>query len=850
MSLKDYRSKRDFSKTSEPSEKAVPEGDEHIFVIHKHGATRLHYDLRLQVGDVLKSWAVPKGPSLDPEEKRLAILVEDHPLSYSTFEDVIPEGQYGAGEVILWDQGIWHGPESAEEAIKSGKLNFELEGVKLHGGWTLVQMRGEENEDGKNWLLIKQDDAHARRESENAITESMPESVKSGRTLEDLRTGKKDGVLEGQEDDPRLFWKSLAQKLDRSRDAEWPGFIKVQLASLTEKVPGTEDWLHEVKFDGYRLMALLHDGAVRLFTRNENDWSDKYPSVCRTIEALPVQDAIIDGEVVALGPDGISDFQALNHLSERDDVFYYAFDLLYLSGYDLQRVPLVGRKRLLQTLLSAAGQRLLRFSQHTVGKGGAVYENACQLGLEGIISKRTDSIYASGRTRTWRKIKCLHRQDFVIGGYTDPEGSRVGLGALVLGYYDDEGKLVYAGRVGTGFDDQQLKHLSEKLKKLEVQKTRFDVPPQGQQLEKVHWVEPELVAEVRFTNWTHDKLVRHGSFQGLQEDVGPLSVRCETDSDKKASSSIQQARQALAPEESARVVFAGVRLSHPDRVLWPEQGVTKRELASYYEYIGDRMLPHIVDRPLSLLRCPRGHERQCFFQKNYNESIDEPIKTVELEQKDGEKATYMAIDNLAGLIELAQLGTLELHPWGSRTDRLERPDVVIFDLDPGPDVAWEWVLDAARQVRRLLSAYGLTSYVKTSGGKGLHVLAPLVRRVGWDSVKAFAHGMARQMAREAPGRYVSFSSKSKRKGKIFIDYLRNNRGSTNVAVYSTRARAGAPISTPLRWEELADLESSDFYHMGNIRRRVDNLPDDPWDGYFRQRQSITKKMLKALEKNQ
>lgn len=854
MSLKDYQAKRDFNKTSEPNETTAPEEDERIFVIHKHDATNLHYDLRLQVGDVLKSWAVPKGPSLNPDEKRLAIQVEDHPLSYSTFEDVIPEGQYGAGEVIIWDRGVWQGPQSAEEKIKSGKLKFELDGVKLHGGWTLVQMHGEENEGGKNWLLIKEDDEHARKESEDAITESMPESVKSGRTLADLRAGNTGNSVAGHEDDPRLFWESQATKMAGAREADWPGFIKVQLATLTEKVPSTGDWLHEVKFDGYRLMALLHGGSVRLYTRNENDWSDKYPSVCRAIEALHVQDAIIDGEVVALGPDGISDFQALRHVSEHGVVFYYAFDLLYLTGFDLRRAPLIERKRLLGALLSAADQKTLRYSQHTIGKGNAVYKNACQLGLEGIISKRTDSSYASARTRTWRKVKCFHRQEFVIGGYTDPEGSRIGFGALVLGYYDDDGRLVYAGRVGTGFNDQLLKRLSEKVRKLEVQQTPFDDSPQGKQLDKVHWVEPELVADVRFIKWTDDKLVRQGSFKGLREDKDPQDVRREAVNDKKASLAIEvalqelQSRHQYTPEESTRVEFAGIRLSSPDRVLWPEQGLTKRALASYYEYIGEKMLPYIADRPLSLLRCPRGHAKECFFQKNYNDSIDEPIKTVKLEQKDGEKATYMAIGNLAGLIELAQLGSLELHPWGSRTDRLERPDVVIFDLDPGPAVAWERVIEAATQVRALLSAYELTSYVKTSGGKGLHVLAPLVRRVGWDSVKAFARGIARQMAREAPGRYVSSSSKSKREGKIFIDYLRNNRGATNVAVYSTRARSGAPISTPLKWEELDNLTSAKQYHMGNIRHRVDNLPGDPWEGYFSQRQSITKKMLAAVEK--
>ncbi len=855
MSLREYRAKRDFEKTPEPKGEPERRQGERKFVIQKHDASRLHYDLRLELEGVFKSWAVPKGPSLDPSEKRLAIQVEDHPLSYGTFEGIIPEGEYGAGEVILWDRGIWHAPKSAKQELRSGKLSFVLEGEKLRGLWTLVRMDGEAGEEAKNWLLIKGDDEHARSEDDYPITEARPGSVKSGNILEDLR------VSDGSPAAPSTgkasqveSWEKAARDMDGAKEANWPGFFTPQLATLVDKVPAGSDWLHEVKFDGYRLLALLKDGEVQLYTRNENDWTSKFETIKKAIEALPLHRAILDGEVVALGPHGKSDFQKLQNIRRTTaKVYFYVFDLLYLDSVDLREAPLHSRKSLLGEILESTGEKHLRFSRHSIGSGPEVYRNACGIGLEGIISKHKDSPYVSSRTQTWQKSKCYLRQEFVVGGYTDPKGVRKGFGALLLGYRDTSGDLIYAGRVGTGFDQAELKRLSAKLHTLEVGKTAFDIPPRESRLRGIHWVEPSLVVEVQFVDWTRDGLVRQASYLGLREDKDPHEVRREIpESDEAATQLLMEVMEDMKANErsssanSSAAVFAGIRLSNPDRVLFPEQGVTKRELASYYDTVAERILPHISDRPIALLRCPQGHEKECFFQKNYTDSIVGPIDRVELEEQSGEKATYMSIDDKAGLIQLAQLGTLELHPWGSRVDRLDRPDRLIFDLDPGPGVEWQRVVQAARSVNEKLQNHGLACFVKTSGGKGLHVVVPLERRTGWDEVKAFAHGIADRMAAEAPDEYVATASKAKRKGKIFVDYLRNSRGATNVAPYSTRAREGAPISTPLTWEELGRVESAKEFNLGNIRNRLNASQGDAWDGFFEQRQSITKKMLEVV----
>ncbi|MFP3853238.1 MAG: DNA ligase D [Anaerolineales bacterium] len=533
-------------------------------------------------------------------------------------------------------------------------------------------------------------------------------------------------------------------------------------------------------------------------------------------------------------------------------LFYYVFDLPICSGIDLREVPLILGKELLSQMLAAAKEPAVRFSQHTVGRGEIALRNACAMGLEGLISKTAESAYVSERTDSWRKNKCYLHQEFVVAGYTDPKGSRAGFGALLLGYYEGE-RLIYAGRVGTGFSDRDLKRISNQLAELERSDTAFDAPPEGAQLVGVHWIEPAIVAEIQFAGWTDHRLVRQASFQGLRRDKDPKEVSRELpEFDPQLVGAIEKVISEMTENETektdggAAASFAGVTLSSPDRVLYHEQGVTKSELARYYVGVADRMLPHVVDRPLSLLRCPRGHEKKCFFQKNYTDSIVGPIDKVDLKEESGEQATYMAISDLAGLIQLVQLGTLEFHPWGCRVDRLERPDMLIFDLDPGPDVDWERVRQAAKRVRGLLEEFGLQAFIKTSGGKGLHVIAPLERRAGWDRVRDFAESIAKRMARQEPDEFTASASKKKREGKIFVDYLRNGRGATNVAPYSTRARDGAPISTPIAWDELDRIQAANAFTVENIEDRWEGIKSDPWEGFFSLRQSVTKAMMESL----
>lgn len=851
-----YRDKRDFRKTPEPSGAGDGTAGGSIFVVQKHDASRLHYDLRLEMDGVLKSWAVPKGPSLNPEEKRLAIHVEDHPLSYSTFEGLIPEGQYGAGPVIVWDRGTWSGPDDPAQAIKKGKLSFTLKGQKLKGDWTLVRMQGEDRD---NWLLIKADDEYARSPQAPEITQLEPESVTSSRTVEAVKRAanpEHNTDSRGQSRPNRQAWRERAAELQGARAVDRIPDLEPQLAKIADGAPDGPDWLHEVKFDGYRLLAHIDDGGVRLLTRNQNDWSDRFSSVQFELAGIPIQNSILDGEIVAVRDDGRSDFQALQNLArERDDagLIYYLFDVPFLSGFDLRSVPLLARKEALRELLEAHTNSRLRYSRHSVGNGLAAFGNACRMGLEGLISKRVDGAYRSGRGGSWLKSKCYQRQEFVVGGYTDPQGERQRFGALLVGYYEDS-EFVYAGRVGTGFDAGDLRDLSARLDQLEQNNRPFKSPLTRAQLEGVHWVKPELVVEVQFAGWTRDELVRQGSFKGLREDKPAREVTRETNGNGSGllARMIDQLQSDQNSEdktmtEEQRTEISGVRLTHPGRILFPEQGITKRQLATYYEQVADLILPHIIERPLALLRCPQGHQKQCFFQKNYTESIVGPIDRVPLEEESGEQATYMAVSNLAGLIQLAQLGTLELHPWGCRVDRLDRPDRLIFDLDPGPRVEWPAVVSAAYEVRDRLREFGLVSFVKTSGGKGLHVLAPLERRAGWDQVKSFAKGVANGMASRDPNHFVATASKKKRDGKIFVDYLRNSRGATNVAVYSTRARLGAPISTPIAWDDLEDVQAANEFNIDNIDQYLGSLVSDPWEGYFEVRQSVTKEMLAEVE---
>jgi bifunctional non-homologous end joining protein LigD len=776
-SLETYRKKRDFKKTKEPSGAARPRkngASTHklkglSYVVQRHDARRLHYDFRLELDGALLSWAVPKGPSLDPSVKRLAVETEPHPLEYGSFEGEIPKGEYGAGTVAIWDRGTWVPEGDPKKDYDRGRLSFTLKGDRLQGSWHLVRTRqGEKGQ--KIWLLFKSRDEHARN-GEAAPLAQAPEP---------------------------------------------------ELATLVDSAPAGDDWAHELKFDGYRVLVRLDHGTVTLLTRNGNDWTDRMPALARAFRHWKADSAIVDGEVVVLDEKGRSDFQKLqNSLSLENDatLVYYAFDLLHLDGRDLRPLPLLERKRELAALLREnAGKSggTVRLSEHVVGQGGEFFRKACELGVEGIVSKRASAPYRAGRGRDWLKVKCLLRQEFVVIGFSAPAGSRSHLGALLLGIERD-GKLTYSGRVGTGFSEQSLAELAKKLAPLVVREPEVAGTPRGAEVRGVRWVKPELVAEVAFTGFTTDGLLRHPTFQGLREDKPAAEVKPEIE--PKAAGK----RGRTAPPTPI-----SYPLTNPDKVLYPEQGITKRELLDYYALVAERLLPHVRNRPLTLVRCPNGRGKPCFFQKHPGAGTPDGIRSVAIREKDG-KAPYSVIDDEQGLFGLVQLGSLEIHTWGSRADDFEHPDLLVFDLDPDPALDFGAVVDAALLLRRTFEAAKLESFVKTAGGKGLHVCVPIAPDLDWTTIKEFSSRVAEGLAHNDPKRYVATATKTKRTGKIFIDYLRNARGATFVAPYSTRAREGAPVAVPLEWDELTPKLRPDQFTLRNLAERLRTLARDPFE---------------------
>jgi bifunctional non-homologous end joining protein LigD len=907
--LAKYREMRDFGKTPEPRG-ARPRRGGDAFVVQKHAATRLHYDFRLEMDGVLKSWAVPKGPSLDPKERRLAVHVEDHPVEYGGFEGVIPKGEYGGGPVLLWDRGRWTPKGDAREGYRKGHLSFRLEGEKLHGDWSLVRMDGRDERGKENWLLLKADDDAARRGPEAEVVERRPESVESGRTIEDVRAAQDrvwhSGRPAGRAARPEVLApatrarKTSATRPARSprvdpstvagaRRAGVPRTLSPALATLVSHAPPGDGWVHEIKFDGYRLLVFASPDGARLRTRRGKDWTAAFPTLARAATALPVERAVLDGELALLDEHGKSSFQGFqNAMSEgrEEDLTFHAFDLLHLDGWDLRGATLLDRKRVLRSLVERAGPGPILFSDHVVGRGPDVHAQACAMGLEGIVSKRADAPYVSGRGRDWLKVKCVRGQEFVIGGFTPPEGARTGIGALLVGVHED-GRLRYAGKVGTGFTEATLEDLRARLSALARPDPPFSDPPRGAPVRGVTWVEPTLVGEVRFAEWTRDGRLRHPSFQGLREDKPAASVvreradeppRRERDGDEgseetpmartrgkaakpttKGPSRARTARERSArapaaggkapvPASPARAVpetvVAGVRLTNPDRVLYPKDGLTKADVARYYESVGEAVLRFVDGRPLTLVRCPEGHEGECFYQKHGNPGTPAAVSRIDVPERGG-KAQYLMASSVEAIVSLVQMGVLELHVWGSTVSRLEEPDLIVMDLDPDPAVPWAWMVEAALLVRERLEAYDLEPFVKTTGGKGLHVVAPLRPKAGWDEVKAFTKSVADGLARDVPDRYLAVMSKAKRKGKIFVDYLRNGRGATAVAPYSTRARAGAPVATPIAWDELGPgVEPARRpFHVGNVPARV--AGKDPWRGFEAARRPLTAKALRA-----
>jgi bifunctional non-homologous end joining protein LigD len=912
MGLGEYHRKRDFKVTPEPRGDAPRAKSGRSYCIQKHAATRLHYDFRLELEGVLKSWAVPKGPSLDPADKRLAMATEDHPVEYGSFEGTIPEGEYGGGAVVLWDRGTWEPVEDPHKGFHKGSLKFVLHGEKLQGRWALVKIKGRDARDSeKTWLLIKEKDEFVRPSSGYSIVDARPESVATGRTLEEIaanpervwhsnrpaaaptrltRRAQALGlrppspparkvaarkVAKGGKAPRKRARKAaavdglpaVAAAVPGARKAEFPTRFAAQLATAVTAAPTGDDWLHEMKFDGYRILAFVKDGGVRLVSRNGKDWTNELPSVVKALEGLRVRQALIDGEVAAVLPDGTTSFQAMQNAwnsASQPGIVYFVFDVPYLEGYDLTRARLEDRKKAAQSVVETVDTERLRYSDHVVGSGPEVFAQACKLPVEGILSKRRDAPYEPGRSRSWLKIKCLRRQEFAIGGFTEPEGSRVGIGALLLGVYDAKGRFHFAGKVGTGFTTKTLEDLERRLKPLERKQSPFEKTTIAG-VRKAHWVEPKLVAEVSFFEWTTDGRLRHPSFQGLRHDKKATEVVREepapTEEVVEKESAEQPApaapsrplRKPPVPEPrgpssrrgAAPVEAAGVRLTNPDRILFPGQGVSKRDLAQFYEAIADWILPHVKGRPLTLVRCPEGTSKPCFYMKHTGVWAPPALRRVKIQEKT-KVGEYLVVDDLAGLVSLVQMGILEVHTWNSVADRLETCDRVVFDLDPDPAVPWERVVEAAVLLRTRLSTMDLESFVKTTGGKGLHVVVPLKPGASWDDAFAFSMALAEGIERKAPGAFTTVMPKARRKGRILIDTLRNRRGNTSVSAYSTRAKPHAPVSTPLTWDELGPEVTSDHFTIANIRERLDSLEADPWAGYFKARQRITAAMKREL----
>ena len=889
--LDPYHRKRRFDETPEPSGQAAPKAARRkapspgstralSYVIQEHDARRLHYDFRLELDGTLKSWAVPKGPSLDPSVKRLAVQVEDHPLEYGSFEGEIPPGNYGAGSVIVWDRGTWEpdgGLKHAREAYQAGKLKFTLAGDKLRGGWMLVRSRMRGSADKEQWLLIKERDDAARSEADFDVLAERPGSVLDAAAAPRSRKGK--GAPRAHAADPKktdivanrsaesLRTLAASPAIRGAAKATLPTTFKPQLATLVDTAPPGDEWAYEIKFDGYRVLIRIDHRAakhpVRIDTRAGNDWSAKFSKQADALAQLDLESAWLDGEAVVLDHNDVPNFQALQNAFDANrpqDIVIYLFDVPYLNGYDLRAVPLVQRRAILHALLEGADGRVLRFSEDFAFSAEDLLKSACDMALEGIIGKRRDSHYTSGRTSTWIKLKCRHRQEFVIGGYTEPAGSRAAFGALLLGVHDSKGKLQYAGRVGTGFDAALLRAVKRELDALETSRMPFASAPRERSRTPVHWVKPSLVCECNFAEWTNERIVRQASFVSLRDDKPARQIVRETPREgadvqpnptegSAATTANPSATRKRAPKQAPAVdapsSIAGVKISHPERVIDKQTGARKIDLVQYYESVADWLLPHLKHRPVSLVRAPEDIGGELFFQK-HSQKLAIPNVTQHPGLDPGHPP-LISIDTIKALIGAAQMGTVELHTWNALASNIEKPDRVVFDLDPDPALGWDKMIEAAQLTRTLLDELGLVSFCKTSGGKGFHVVVPLSRQAGWDEVKAFSQAVAQHMAATLPKHFTAKMGPQNRKRKIFVDYLRNSRGSSTVAAFSARARAGLGVSVPLAWEEVSSTTGGDQWNIANLGERLESLRQDPWADYAKTRQRITAAMKKRLD---
>lgn len=848
--LKHYRAKRDFARTPEPTHGGARSDKALTFVIQKHDAHNLHYDFRLELQGTLKSWAVPKGPSLDPAVKRMGVHVEDHPISYAGFEGSIPAKQYGAGDVIVWDRGLWTPLGDPVKGLKSGKLKFELHGEKLKGGWTLVRMHSRGDDRHEPWLLIKEHDEHARAEKEFDVLKALPNSVLSGNPL--------------PRDAPATPAKKVRSKKiasdvpEGATKAKLPETLAPQLATLVTHPPADpQGWVYEIKYDGYRLLARIDGRSVRLFTRNGNDWTGKLPKLAKAVAALKLPSGWIDGEIVVMNERGVPDFGALQNAFDRAStasIVYYVFDLPFFDGLDLRQLPLAQRRETLCTLVTRHPQESIRFSDAFEEAPQDLLASARRVGLEGVIGKRTDSAYVSRRSPDWIKLKTQLRQEFVIGGYTDPKGSRTGLGALMLGVHDEEGALRYAGNVGTGFSGKVLDSLKAQLEKLHTDRSPFAKLPAGV---KGQWVKPRLLAEVAFGEWTHSGHIRHSVFQGLRTDKPATRIVREKPAAlqrgkkgaavniaKKTSAEKPAAKgTAKAPSKPLPGALRSLRVTHADRVIDASTGFTKQNVVEHYAQVAALMQPHLKARPTALVRAPSGIGGELFFQKHAEATSIPGIKLLDPKLDPGHEP-LLEIPSTAALLAAAQLNVLEFHTWNATTRSIHKPDRMTFDLDPGEGVGWPQVQEAAQLVRAFLDELGLASFLKTSGGKGLHVVAPLKRQYDFDTVKDFSHAVVMHLAAVIPERFVAKSGPKNRIGRIFPDYLRNGFGATTVSAWSLRARPGLGVSVPVAWDELASLTGGAHWTAQTLGARL-AAGNQPWDAYEASRNSLGSAMKRV-----
>ncbi len=814
-----YKRKRDFSVTPEPHGPGAGAGSTLIFVIQKHDARSRHYDFRLELDGVLKSWAVPKGPSLDPALKRLAVRTEDHPLDYTQFEGIIPSGQYGAGSMIIWDRGVWEPLGDPFAGLKAGHLKFRLSGEKLRGAWALVRMQGNTGEKQENWLLIKEKDHFAETNAGVDVADRLPGSVLAKSEAPLIPAGAKTSPV--------------------------PSALAPQLATLADRIPVDNNWSWEIKFDGYRILARFDGGRVDLFTRNGNAWTDKLPGLAAALKGLKIEPGWLDGEIVLLGKDGAPDFAALQNAfdsSRVEEIRYFVFDLPFYNGFDLRQSALYERRELLRKVLALSNSPQIQFSEEFEGEGREIFESACKMGLEGIIGKRRDSPYVSSRSANWIKLKCGHRQEFVVVGYTESKDPGRAIGSLILGFYDEQGRLRYAGKTGTGFDHKTMQMLKDKLSRLATEQSALHDKPKDV---KGNWVSPQLVAEISFAAWTSAGRLRQPVFRGLRQDLGAKTITREAAGPLPRSGT----KGAKAPLENkpntAGSSTVEYKITNPERIIDPGTGLRKQDLVDYYQLVSSYMLPHLKNRPVSFLRAPSGVNGQLFFQKHADTMYIPELKRLDPELDSGHQA-MMEVNSVKALIGAVQMNVIEFHTWNATAKKIDQPDRMILDLDPGEGVGWPAMQEAAELTRTLLEELGLRSFLKTSGGKGLHIVVPLSERHDWDTVRDFARAVSQHLAMVMPDRFASLSGPRNRIGKIFVDYIRNSRGATTAVAFSARARPGLGVSVPCSWAELFMLTGGAHWNISNLSPRL-RSGMDPWKEYHTQKQILTSKAQKMLK---